>query len=180
MEKISCRRTLIQGVALLVPLAFSPLSAIARTRTRELRFYHTHTSEMLDVVYAQNGAYVPEALVEINYLLRDFRSGDVHPIDPRLLDILSAVQERTASHGRFEVISGFRSPATNSMLRHQSAGVAQNSLHLQGQAIDVRLAGADTRQLRSAAMSMAQGGVGYYPASDFVHLDTGRVRAWQE
>jgi uncharacterized protein YcbK (DUF882 family) len=143
-----------------------------------LRFYHTHTSEKLDVVYLENGAYVPEALQQINYLLRDFRSGDVHTIDPRLLDILSQVQERTGSAGRFEVISGFRSPATNEMLRHQSAGVAKNSMHLLGQAIDVRLSGADTRNLRRAAISLRRGGVGYYPAADFVHIDTGRVRTW--
>lgn len=160
-------------------LAIAPLPALARPSSiRELSFYHTHTSEKLRVVYAENGRYVPQALNEINYLLRDFRSGDVHAIDPRLLDILHGVQERTGSSGRFEVISGFRSPHTNEMLRHQSSGVAQNSMHLKGQAIDVRLTGAETRNLRRAAVSMGQGGVGYYPGSDFVHLDTGRVRTW--
>ena len=178
MEEIRSRRSLLKVAGLLAPLALAPLSALARTRTRARRFYHTHTSEKLDVVYAQNGAYIAVALDQVNQLLRDFRSGDVHPIDPRLLDILADVQERTGGSGRFEVISAFRSPATNDMLRHHSSGVAQHSLHLRGQAIDVRLSGTDTRNLRRAAVAMARGGVGYYPASDFVHLDTGRVRTW--
>ena len=173
------RRDLLQAAGSLVTLALAPLPTFARPGSpRELRFYHTLTSEKLSVVYAENGAYVPEALREINYLLRDFRSGDVHRIDPRLLDLLHGVQARTGSSGTFEVISGFRSPATNDMLRHKSSGVAQNSMHLKGQAIDVRLTGAATRNIRRAAIAMRQGGVGYYPGSDFVHLDTGRVRTW--
>lgn len=179
MEEIRSRRSLLQAAGSLLALAVIPLPALARpSATRELSFYHTHTSEKLSVVYAENGRYVPQALNEINYLLRDFRSGDVHSIDPRLLDLLHGVRERTGASGHFEVISGFRSPTTNEMLRHQSSGVAQNSMHLKGQAIDVRLTGAETRNLRRAAVSMAQGGVGYYPESDFVHLDTGRVRTW--
>lgn len=178
MDTMRSRRSLLKAAGTLLPMAFMPVRALALPRARELRFYHTHTGEKLDVVYAQNGNYVAEALGEINHLLRDFRSGVVHPIDPRLLDILSAVQERTGGAGRFEVISGYRSPGTNDMLRHQSSGVAKNSLHLQGQAIDVRLTGTDTRNLRRAAIAMGQGGVGYYPASDFVHLDTGRFRTW--
>ncbi|MCC7488466.1 MAG: DUF882 domain-containing protein, partial [Gammaproteobacteria bacterium] len=114
----------------------------------------------------------------INHLLRDFRSGAVHPIDPRLLDVLHDVQAMSGSSGRYEIISAFRSPATNEMLRHKSSGVAQKSLHLQGQAVDVRLEGLATGTLRRAALSLGRGGVGYYPDSDFVHLDTGRVRAW--
>jgi uncharacterized protein YcbK (DUF882 family) len=179
VEEFRSRRGLLKAAGLLVPLALSPLPVLARTRsTRELRFYHTHTSEKLDVVYAENGAYVPEALDEINHLLRDFRSGDVHPIDPRLLDVLHEARELTGGAGQFEVISGFRSPSTNEMLRHQSSGVAQNSMHLKGQAVDVRLDGVSTVQLRRAALSLGRGGVGYYPDSDFVHMDTGRVRAW--
>ncbi len=178
MEEIRSRRSLLRTAGLLAPLAFTPLRALARAPVRELRFYHTHTSEKLDVVYAEHGAYLPEALSRIDYLLRDFRSGDVHAIDPRLLDILAAVQARTGSTGRYEVISGFRSPATNAMLRQRSSGVASRSLHLDGQAIDVRLPGTSTRQLRQAAILLGQGGVGYYPTDDFVHLDTGRVRTW--
>jgi uncharacterized protein YcbK (DUF882 family) len=160
-------------------MALVPVPVLARSEgARSLRFYHTHTSEKLDVTYAEHGAYIPAALDEINRLLRDFRSGDVHPIDPGLLDILYGIRERTEAGTRFEVISAFRSPATNELLRHRSQGVAQKSLHLRGQAIDVRLSGVQTRHLRRAAMAMARGGVGYYPSSDFVHLDTGRVRAW--
>lgn len=179
MERIRSRRQLLRAAALIVPVALLPVPALARARTPgRLRFYHTHTSERLDIVYAENGQYVPGALEEINRFLRDFRTGDVHAIDPRLLDLLSSVQEHTGSRGQFEVISGFRSPHTNDMLRGQSSGVAQKSLHLTGQAIDVRLTDLPTRKLRGAAVSLARGGVGYYPESDFVHIDTGRVRVW--
>lgn len=179
MEEIRSRRSLLRAAACLAPLAVVPFPAFARTDgARRLSFYHTHTSERLSIVYAENGAYVPGALDEVNYLLRDFRSGDVHPIDPQLLDILHGIRERTGSEGTFEVISGFRSPATNQMLRHRSGGVAQKSLHLQGQAIDVRLTGVPTGQVRRAALAIRRGGVGYYPESDFVHVDTGRVRTW--
>jgi uncharacterized protein YcbK (DUF882 family) len=179
VEEIRSRRGLLRATVSLVPLAFIPLPTLAAASgTRRLSFYHTHTSEKLDVVYAENGSYVPDALAEVNRLLRDFRSGDVHPIDPQLLDLLHDAQWRTGSAGHFEVISGFRSPATNAMLRSHSGGVARNSLHLQGQAIDVRLTGTSTRNLHRAALSLRRGGVGYYADSDFVHLDTGRVRTW--
>lgn len=179
MQSIRSRRQLLRAAALIIPAALLPMPSLARVRApSRLRFYHTHTSEKLDIVYADNGQYLPGALDEINYFLRDFRTNDVHPIDPQLLDLLSTVQRRTGSRGQFEVISGFRSPHTNEMLRDKSAGVAQNSLHLTGQAIDVRLTDLPTRKLRGAAASLARGGVGYYPASDFVHIDTGRVRAW--
>lgn len=179
MEEFRSRRSLLKAAGSLIPLALLPFPALARMRdVRQLSFYHTHTSEKLDVVYVENGAYVPKALAEVNYLLRDFRNGDVHPIDPRLLDVLYAVRERTGSNGQFEVLSGFRSQATNDMLRHSSTGVARNSMHLKGQAIDVRLVGAGTRDVQRVAIAMARGGVGYYPDSDFVHLDTGHVRTW--
>jgi uncharacterized protein YcbK (DUF882 family) len=179
VEKIRSRRHLLQAAGCLLPVAVLPLPALARLQApRRLAFYHTHTSERLNVVYAENGDYVPGALAEINHLLRDFRTGDVHTIDPRLLDLLHTVQVRTGSRGRFEVISGYRSPHTNESLRNRSNGVAQNSLHLRGQAIDVRLTDVETAHVRRAALDLARGGVGYYPASDFVHLDTGRFRAW--
>jgi uncharacterized protein YcbK (DUF882 family) len=179
MEEIRSRRHLLRAAALIVPLAMAPLPSLARSSApRRLRFYHTHTSETLDIVYAENGRYVATALEEVNHLLRDFRSDEMHPIDPALLDLLNTVYEKTGSRGRFEVISGYRSPRTNEMLRGAGRGVAQHSLHLDGRAIDVRLDDVASAQLRRAALSMAGGGVGYYPASDFVHLDTGRVRAW--
>jgi len=179
MGDTTSRRGLLRATAILLPLGLTPARLLAQApQARELRFFHTHTSERLRVTYAENGRYVPEALAEVNHLLRDFRSGEVHDIDPRLLDILHETRRLTGSSARFEIISGFRSPATNEMLRSTSSGVAQKSLHMQGQAIDVRLSGTPTAQLRRAALSLARGGVGYYPKSDFVHLDTGRVRSW--
>jgi uncharacterized protein YcbK (DUF882 family) len=121
---------------------------------------------------------VPEALTTVNYLLRDFRTGDVHGIDTALLDLLHELTVVTDTTRPFQVISGYRSPATNEMLRHHSEGVAAGSLHLKGPAIDIRLADVPLGQLRRAALEARRGGVGYYPASDFVHVDTGRVRAW--
>lgn len=179
MDDIRSRRGLLKAAASLIPMALVPMPTLARAQAaRRLSFYHTHTSEKLDVVYAESGRYVPDALAAVDHLLRDFRSGDVHPIDPRLLDILHEAQVLTGSAGRFEVISGFRSPGTNEKLRNHSSGVARNSLHLQGQAIDVRLTGTQTSRVRRAAVAIRRGGVGYYPDSDFVHLDTGRVRTW--
>ena len=163
----------------LLPAAARLTSQSALTRdARRLAFYHTHTGETLDIVYSERGIYVPDALAEIHHLFRDFRTGDVHPIDPGLLDVLHDVQHATGSSGHFEIISAYRSPATNRMLASRSHGVADHSLHLQGQAIDVRLPGVRTVDLRTAGLRLGSGGVGYYPESDFVHLDTGRVRSW--
>ena len=148
------------------------------TAARTLDFVHTHTGERLSVEYFGGGAYVPEALATVNHFLRDFRTGDVHPIDPGLLDLLHRLTDVTGSAKPYQVISGYRSPATNEMLRHRSEGVAAGSLHMQGQAIDIRLADIPLEQLRGAALAAHRGGVGYYPASNFVHVDTGRVRAW--
>jgi len=144
---------------------------------RSISLYHTHTSEHLSLVYFEGGRYVPDALASLNHLLRDFRRGDICEMDPVLFDQLAALNLACGS-GTFEVISGYRSPQTNAMLRSRSNGVAKGSLHLQGRAIDVRLSGRDTRKLRDAALAMQSGGVGYYATSDFVHLDTGRVRSW--
>jgi uncharacterized protein YcbK (DUF882 family) len=156
---------------------------LARSEPRRLAFYHTHTGETLDIVYSENGAYLPEALVEIQHLCRDFRTGDIHSIDPRLLDLLHDVQSATGAttsgrRQRFEIISAYRSPVTNRMLARASSGVADHSLHIRGQAMDVRLRGVRTADLHRAALNRAGGGVGYYPETDFVHIDTGRVRRW--
>lgn len=179
MTLIASRRRFLRGAAMALPALFVPGLVRATTGDHQrLAFFHTHTSETLDIVYRENGEYVPEALAEINHLLRDFRTGDVHQIDPALLDILHQVQDMTGGRGRYEIISGYRSPATNHMLASRSGGVADRSLHLKGQAIDVRLPGVATSQLRKAGLALKAGGVGYYPGSDFVHLDTGRVRYW--
>ncbi len=152
--------------------------AAAAPGLRALSFQHTHTGESLAIPYVRDGLYVPEALARIDYVLRDHYDGSVHPIDRDLLDILYAVAVETGTRSPFRVISGYRSPATNEMLRKRGPGVSRNSLHMQGRAIDVRLDDADTASLRDAGLAVARGGVGYYRTADFVHFDTGRVRRW--
>lgn len=145
---------------------------------RQLSFFHTHTQLSLDVVYYENGEYVEASLQKINRFLKDFRTGDVAEMNPALLDILYDVRAQLGSDETFEVISAYRSPKTNEMLREQTSGVAKDSQHLLGNAIDVRLRGVRTEKLRDVALGMQRGGVGYYEKSDFVHMDTGRVRSW--
>lgn len=156
-----------------------PVSGLAAERKQyRLRFYHQHTREQLDVVYRDGFRYRRDALEKINTLLRDFRTGQIHPIDPALLDILYAIQTQTGSVSEYEIVSGFRSPKTNAMLRNQTSGVAEHSLHVKGRAIDLRLTDLSTKVLRETALDLGRGGVGYYPKSNFVHLDTGRARSW--
>jgi uncharacterized protein YcbK (DUF882 family) len=143
-----------------------------------LAFSHLHTGERLELEYFSAGAYLPDALGAVNHLLRDFRTGDVGTIDPALLDLLHTLRERTGTRQPYQIISGYRSPATNQMLHDRSSGVATKSLHMSGQAIDIRLSDVPLARLRDTALSMRSGGVGFYPGSDFVHVDTGRVRAW--
>jgi len=144
-----------------------------------LAFVNTHTGESLDVVYREGPRYLADALAEIDRVLRDHRSGDVHEIDRALLDQLVQLRARLDVGKRpFHVISGYRSPRTNAMLASRSSGVASKSLHLQGRAIDIRMPSVDLAVVHRAALSMQAGGVGYYARSDFVHLDTGRVRRW--
>jgi uncharacterized protein YcbK (DUF882 family) len=138
----------------------------------------THTGEHLEVRYFEGGAYLPAALRRMNQVLRDHRSGDVAAIDPRLFDQMHALAVCAGCAPHFEIISGYRSPATNEKLQQASSGVAKRSLHMDGRAIDVRLKGLPTARLRDLALALRSGGVGYYAKSDFVHLDTGRVRAW--
>jgi uncharacterized protein YcbK (DUF882 family) len=145
---------------------------------RSVSFVHTHTGEKLAAPYWKDGAYQPEVLQQVNHLLRDFRTNEVHDIDPALLDVLFDLRIKVGSEAAFHVISAYRSPKTNEMLRRSSNGVAEHSMHMQGKAIDVRLQGYPTAHLAEVARSLRRGGVGYYPASDFVHVDTGRVRYW--
>lgn len=167
----------IQGASALYLSSVLPAEAVVEKQ--HLSFSHTHTGEALSLVYKQKGRYLPEALQQVNHLLRDFRTEETHPIDPALLDILYTLQQSSSGQGRIEIISGYRSPKTNNMLRGKSSGgVAKRSLHMLGKAIDIRLTGMDTRELRNTALKLKQGGVGYYRRSDFVHIDTGRVRAW--
>jgi uncharacterized protein YcbK (DUF882 family) len=154
------------------------VTTVEGTEQRDLSFYHTHTGETLSVVYYRNGEYVPKALVEVNDYLKDFRNGEMHRIDPALLDVLFEIKKKTGTRAPFEVISAYRSPETNALLRSKSNGVAQHSMHLVGQAIDVRLGDVKLDRLRQVALSLQKGGVGFYPESQFVHVDTGRVRFW--
>jgi uncharacterized protein YcbK (DUF882 family) len=130
------------------------------------------------VVYCAKGRYLPGALADINHILRDHRTGEIKAIDIRLLDLLYALGLKLEDRGPFHVISGYRSPKTNAILRAHGQGVAKNSLHLQGKAVDIRLPGCDLSVLRHAAMNLKGGGVGYYPGPHFVHIDVGRVRHW--
>jgi uncharacterized protein YcbK (DUF882 family) len=145
---------------------------------RYLGFYNTHTDETLGTVYWAKGKYRPEGLHEIDRILRDHRTGEVHAMDERLLDLLFALQSRTGRRDKFHVISGYRSPATNAMLNARSPGVAKHSYHMQGMAIDIRLPGYDLNKLHQAALALKAGGVGCYPASNFIHVDVGPVRRW--
>jgi uncharacterized protein YcbK (DUF882 family) len=146
---------------------------------RRVGFNCLHTGERLDIAYFENGAYVPTALTAVNHVLRDWRDNETHEIAPQLLDLLTALSAKLGTTGAVDVICGYRSPATNAMLHARSSEVAVGSLHLKGQAIDIRVPGVDTARVRDAAQSLAIGGVGYYPTSDFVHVDIGRVRRWQ-
>lgn len=145
---------------------------------RSLKFFHTHTGGSLSVTYYTGGQYVPEAMTELRAFLADWRNGQQRDMDPELMDILWRIQQISDNREVYEVISGFRSEETNALLHSRSKGVAKNSQHLLGKAIDVRLRGLDLEQLRKTARELRLGGVGYYPRSDFVHVDTGRVRYW--
>ncbi len=155
-----------------------PALALAASSTRRLSFVHTHTKETLELAYADFTGYTPAALQRVNEFLRDFRTEEVHAIDPRLLDLLHALARRTDAEEPFHVISGYRSPRTNRTLRSKSEGVARYSLHMEGKAIDIRVPRVQLATLRDTARALKRGGVGYYPDADFVHVDTGRVRIW--
>lgn len=144
-----------------------------------LRLYHTHTDEHIDVVYRKGDTYIPDAIDELDYFLRDSRNGSVARFDPRLFDLLN---ELTASLGRpnveIDVVCGYRTPSTNKMLRRRSRRVARHSLHMEAMAIDIRIPGVSTKELRNAALDLHEGGVGYYRRHAFVHVDVGPVRKW--
>jgi uncharacterized protein YcbK (DUF882 family) len=161
---------------ILTPAALA--KPIVRTGERQLRLYNLHTGEQVNATYWVDGIYVPDEMTAINNVLRDHRTGDVTNMDPRLFDLLHTLQQKVESKGKFSVISGYRSPASNAKLSRASNGVAKRSLHMRGKAIDIRLPGVELKHLRQAALSMRAGGVGYYPRSNFIHVDTGRPRFW--
>ncbi len=144
----------------------------------KIAFRHAHTGETFAGVYRVGDKYLPEAFERMNYVLRDFRTEEVFPMDPRILDILSLLYQRLDASEAYQVLSGYRSPKTNAMLRGESSGVARNSFHMYGQAIDIRIPGQNTKIVRNTALDLRAGGVGYYPRSNFVHVDTGKVRSW--
>ena len=173
------RHFLIGGGAVIIAGVASPaLANISRADVRTLSFNNLHTGERLKADYWVEGEYVPDALGTINRVLRDFRTGDVHVIEPKLLDLLTSLRGKLETQAELQVISGYRSPKTNAMLRASSDGVAATSLHMKGMAIDIRIPGRPLARVRDAALNLAVGGVGYYPKSDFVHVDVGRVRRW--
>ena len=148
-------------------------------RDGRIALLNLHTDERLEIEYSRDGTYLPEALLKIEVLLRDFRNGERHVIDPRLMDYLVEVAHTVGADPSFSVISGYRSPQTNAVLHEKSAGVAQHSLHMEGRAIDVRLTGIDCANLAGHAEALKRGGIGYYRTSNFVHLDTGAFRTWK-
>lgn len=174
------RRFLLRstGALVLSGVAARAGAVVPEASPRRLCFQCTHTGERVDTEYWTGGRYVQGAMAEINRVLRDFRTDEVHPIDPKLIDLLYTLRRTLDSQEAFHVISGYRSPATNNALRSKSDGVASKSLHMQGMAIDIRLPGRGIADVRRAALALQAGGVGYYPASDFVHVDVGRVRRW--
>ena len=175
---IDLRRRQFLHVAACSAASLPGLALAGPPAPRRLRLAHLHTGETLDVRYAEGGAHIPGALAQVERFLRDFRTGDTHPIDPALLDTLHALQSGFDGAGRLLVVSGYRSPKTNAMLRSRGSGVAKRSLHMQGRAIDVRLEGVPTAELHARARALGLGGVGYYPDSNFIHVDTGRPRFW--
>ncbi|MFP4098431.1 MAG: YcbK family protein [Alphaproteobacteria bacterium] len=154
------------------------LAAAGDMGTWKIAFHNAHTDESFSGVYRVGDKYLPEAFERMNYVLRDFRTDEVFPMDPHVIDIICMIQKKTGTHRPLHILSGYRSPKTNAMLGEKSRGVASNSFHMYGQAIDIRLPGYSTRRLRDVARSLQAGGVGYYPRSSFVHVDTGDVRSW--
>lgn len=146
--------------------------------SRRVSFRNTHTNESFSGVYRIGNKYLPDAFDRINYVLRDHRTGESFPIDPRVMDIIYSVHQMTGNHAPYDVLSGYRCPQSNAGLRKASSGVAKNSLHMTGQAIDLRMPNYSTSKLRDLAKSLRAGGVGYYSRSNFVHMDSGDVRYW--
>ena len=178
------RRSFLGYGALATAAAMVPgraQAAVSKRPERVLSFFHTHTGERLKIAYCCDGIYQQEALAQLNHLLRDFRVDQEKSIDPNLFDLLHELGGTLETDQPYHIISGYRSAQTNAMLRERGGahtGVASSSLHMVGKAIDIRLPGVRLDHLRSAAASLKLGGVGFYPSSNFVHVDTGRVRYW--
>lgn len=172
------RRAFLKASLAAAAYAAAPSLAYAYRASRKLHLYNVHTGESVKTTYFENGEYIPGALKEIDKVLRDHRTGEVLPMDRPLLDLIELLHAKMETTQPFEVISGFRSPQSNALLYKTTSGVASNSYHMYGRAMDVRLSNRATKNLRAMAWNMQLGGVGYYPDSDFVHVDTGKVRSW--
>jgi uncharacterized protein YcbK (DUF882 family) len=178
------RRQILTAGVLGSLVCLAPVQALAQlsltgVQERSLSLLNTHTGERLkEVVYWEKGNYIHDALENLNHVLRDHRTNQVHPIDPMTLDLMAAISRKVDAKQPFEIISGYRSPQTNRSLRNNSNGVAKNSYHMQGKAVDLRLPGVPLKTVRKAALDLSMGGVGYYAKSGFVHIDSGRVRSW--
>ncbi|MDB5429375.1 MAG: Twin-arginine translocation pathway signal [Caulobacter sp.] len=160
------------------PVASTPVAPLSGAPVRKALLHNLHTGETFNEVYFENGRYVPQALTEAMKVLRDWRNGEEHFMDPRLFDALHGISDRLETNRPFQIISGYRSPRTNAMLHARSGEVASKSQHTLGKACDVRIEGVDLRNLHKAALGMGAGGVGLYPVSNFVHVDVGAVRHW--
>ncbi len=161
-----------------VPLSFVKSVEASTGGAWRVAFRNNHTGESFNGVYRVGNKYLPDAFERLNYVLRDYRNGEIFPMDPRVIDVMAVIQKKAGQKQPVDVLSGYRSPKTNAGLRMESSGVAKNSFHMYGQALDMRIKGFDTRKLRTLATGLKAGGVGYYPNSDFVHVDTGTVRSW--
>ncbi len=181
-EYQSDRRGFIKnGLMFTAALGFwTPELALAKNadQGREISFKNAHTGERFNDTYWEDGKYLPDAFGDLKRVMRDFRTGDQYPIDPRLIDVLFVLKEKVGNRNPYSLFSAYRSPKTNERLRRRSEGVARNSLHMQGQAADINLPGTRLANVEKAALRLKIGGVGFYPKSGFVHIDTGRVRSW--
>ncbi|CAN5275977.1 hypothetical protein BH09PSE2_BH09PSE2_00220 [soil metagenome] len=192
---ISSRRRLLSlGLGCAATAAAAPTAGLAHGRVlspvlgklpelghkaRQAFLHNTHTGESLKAVYWENGKYVPQALSSLMKVLRDWRNGEEHMMDPRVFDLLHTVSTKVESNQPIQIISGYRSAATNAAMHEKSSQVASNSFHTKGMATDIRIPGVDLRHLHKAALSLKAGGVGFYPVSNFVHVDVGPLRTWQ-
>jgi len=163
----------------MVPISARPSTAPNAAPEYRLKFFHTHTGERLDIVYRRGDEYIPAALDELDHYLRDHRTGDIHHYNPQVFDLLHDLTEEVGKpNAEINVVCGYRTPWSNEYLRAHGHGVARHSLHMEAMAIDIRLPGVATADLRDAALALHRGGVGYYASSQFVHVDVGRVRRW--
>lgn len=178
---LSRRSFLLSATQIVLGLGVVSAPSIACAKAigkRSLSFFHTRTQQELSLVYTSGSTYNRKALVQINRFLRDYQTGQVHVIDPKLLDILWAIQKEMGKKGVYEILSGYRSPKTNRILQKTHSGVASHSLHMKGRAVDIRFSGGSLAQIQQCALGMRSGGVGYYPQDGFVHLDSGQFRTW--